>query len=89
MVLEFHVREREQLRDPHAPQEQPDEPRHPDDFPQPDDSHWDVFIPDDDEIDPLPEPGDFWIEPEDEHGAGSLDRGAISRAVSIDPLTHS
>jgi hypothetical protein len=25
---------------------------------------WDVFIPDDDELDPLPEPGDFWIEPD-------------------------
>ncbi len=26
------------------------------------DSAWDVFIPDDDERDPQPEPGDFWIE---------------------------
>jgi hypothetical protein len=78
MVLEFHVLEREQLRDPHAPEEQPDEPRRPDDFPLPDDSHWDVFIPDDDELDPLPEPGDFWIEPEDEQGARSGELGAGS-----------
>lgn len=28
------------------------------------DDCWDVFIPDDDEFDPLPEPGDFWIEPD-------------------------
>lgn len=27
-----------------------------------DDSYWDVFIPDDDQCDPLPEPGDFWME---------------------------
>jgi hypothetical protein len=27
-----------------------------------DDSRWDVFLPDDDEIDPLPEPGDFWLD---------------------------
>jgi len=27
-----------------------------------DDSSWDVFIPDDDEEDPLPGPGDFWID---------------------------
>jgi hypothetical protein len=27
-----------------------------------DDPNWDVFIPDDDECDPLPEPGDFWID---------------------------
>jgi hypothetical protein len=29
------------------------------------DDRWDVFIPDDDEIDPQPEPGDFWIEPDE------------------------
>jgi hypothetical protein len=29
------------------------------------DDPWDVFIPDDDELDPLPEPGDFWIEPDE------------------------
>jgi len=27
-----------------------------------DDKHWDALMPDDDELDPLPEPGDFWIE---------------------------
>jgi hypothetical protein len=26
------------------------------------DDRWDVFIADDDEIDPLPEVGDFWLE---------------------------
>jgi hypothetical protein len=26
------------------------------------DSRWDVFLPDDDEVDPLPEPGDFWLD---------------------------
>jgi hypothetical protein len=65
MVLETQVRQSEQLRDPHVPQERPEEPDDPDSFPIPDDSHWDVFIPDDDEVDPLPEPGDFWIEPDD------------------------
>ena len=30
--------------------------------PADDDSHWDVFIPDDGDQDPLPEPGDFWID---------------------------
>ncbi len=29
-----------------------------------DDSRWDVFLPDADEIDPLPEPGDFWVDDE-------------------------
>lgn len=27
-----------------------------------DESCWDVFLPDDDELDPLPEPGDFWLD---------------------------
>jgi hypothetical protein len=46
--------------------ERPDEPFPAYDVPFPDDdSQWDVFIPDDDEIDPLPEPGDFWIEPKE------------------------
>ncbi len=26
------------------------------------DDPWEVFVPDDDQADPLPEPGDFWIE---------------------------
>lgn len=29
-----------------------------------DDDPWDVFLPDNDPADPLPEPGDFWIERE-------------------------
>jgi hypothetical protein len=39
-----------------------------DDPPSGDDAYWDVFIPDDDECDPLPEPGDFWVE--DDRGSG-------------------
>ncbi|HEY4234328.1 MAG TPA: hypothetical protein VGM76_12930 [Lacipirellulaceae bacterium] len=27
-----------------------------------DDSRWDAFIPDEDECDPEPDPGDFWME---------------------------
>ena len=27
-----------------------------------DDGPWEAFLPDDDQSDPLPEPGDFWIE---------------------------
>ena len=27
-----------------------------------DDDSWDAFLPDDDELDPAPEPGDFWME---------------------------
>ncbi|MGD9636617.1 MAG: hypothetical protein AB7G28_25780 [Pirellulales bacterium] len=27
-----------------------------------DDARWEAFIPDDDQSDPQPEPGDFWIE---------------------------
>jgi hypothetical protein len=70
MVHSFRVQQCEQqceqLRDPRLPGEGPDEPASPGHFRIPDDdSHWDVFVPDDDEIDPLPEPGDFWIEPED------------------------
>ena len=33
-----------------------------DNSPDLDEDDWDVFIPDDDERDPLPEPGDFWLE---------------------------
>jgi hypothetical protein len=49
-------------RDP--PSDEPEEPSDPDDYDAPctdeDDSRWDVFIPDDDEFDPLPDPSDFW-----------------------------
>jgi hypothetical protein len=27
-----------------------------------DDAHWDVFISDDDELDPIPDPNDFWMD---------------------------
>lgn len=65
MVFQFNLQQQEQLRDPHVPHEMPEGPDDPESMPAPDDSHWDVFIPDDDEVDPLPEPGDFWIEPDD------------------------
>lgn len=29
-----------------------------------DDDRWDIFLPDEDELDPLPGPDDFWIEPD-------------------------
>jgi hypothetical protein len=38
-----------------------------------DDSSWDVFIPDDDERDPLPEAGDFWIDTSQEDQAESFE----------------
>ena len=47
----------------------PDEPQEPSDLEfeelpctDDDDSRWDAFIPDDDERDPQPAPGDFWFE---------------------------
>ena len=51
---------------PLEPPVEPEEPSEPDEFEFPcaDDAYWDVFVPDD--CDPLPEPGDFWIdEPEE------------------------
>jgi hypothetical protein len=66
MVCLLFVQQCEELRDRPPEQDWPDDPDDPSGFPVPgDDSHWDVFVPDDDEIDPLPEPGDFWIEPEE------------------------
>jgi hypothetical protein len=44
------------------PPEQPSEDPDVDFLIGDDDSRWDVFLPDDDEIDPLPEPGDFWCD---------------------------
>jgi len=48
---------------------EPDEPADPSDLEfedlpctDDDDSRWDAFIPDDDERDPEPAPGDFWFE---------------------------
>lgn len=32
-----------------------------------DDAPWEAFLPDDDQCDPLPEPGDFWIETDQLH----------------------
>ncbi|MCA9229788.1 MAG: hypothetical protein KDA57_03995 [Planctomycetales bacterium] len=29
---------------------------------EPADDRWDAFLADDDQLDPLPEPGDFWID---------------------------
>jgi hypothetical protein len=84
MVCLFHARKCEQLRDPCLPHDWPDDPDDPHGFPIPDDdSHWDVFIPDDDEIDPLPDPGDFWVEPEDQQGARSMERGVSELADAI------
>ena len=65
MVAAVHLEQSQQRRDQHTPHELPDEPEECPGFPIPDESYWDVFIPDDDEIDPLPAPGDFWIEPAD------------------------
>jgi hypothetical protein len=82
MVRFSRAKQRALLVEVHLPQEQEwsEELNDPQGVPIPDDdaSHWDVFIPDDDEIDPLPEPGDFWIEPEDEQRAESMERGAES-----------
>ena len=66
MVRLFHVDQHQQQRNPQLPNNWPDDLDYSQGFPIPvDDSHWDVFVPDDDEFDPLPEPGDFWIEPDD------------------------
>jgi hypothetical protein len=52
---------------PLEPPGEPDERAEPDEFEVPctDDAPWEVFIADDDD-DPLPEPGDFWIDDPDE-----------------------
>jgi hypothetical protein len=66
MVCLFRVEQCAQPRDSRLLLGWPDGPDDAHDFPIPDDdSQWDVFIPDDDEIDPLPDPGDFWIEPDE------------------------
>jgi hypothetical protein len=46
-----------------SPQEDLDEASDLDEFDPEnrDDERWDAFIADDDELDPLPDPGDFWI----------------------------
>jgi hypothetical protein len=82
MLLQTQDHQGEQIRGPYVRQGQREEPDDVESFPIPDDtSHWDVFIPDDDEIDPLPEPGDFWIEPEDSQGAWSKEQGAGSNRI--------
>jgi hypothetical protein len=49
----------------------PDEPEEPSDLEEPripgtdDDPRWDVFLPDGDPYEPMPEPGDFWIDAEE------------------------
>jgi hypothetical protein len=55
--------------EPSDMESEPDEPSDPgdlefEDLPctDDDDSQWEAFIPDDDERDPEPAPGDFWIE---------------------------
>lgn len=45
-----------------------------DEPPSGDDAYWDAFIPDDDECDPLPEPGDFWMEESQETKGGGMGR---------------
>ena len=60
--------------DPPGPLDEPDDDTDLDDFNLPctdEDARWDVFIPDDDERDPLPEPGDFWGSTE--HGPWSME----------------
>ena len=57
--------EADQINEPLSPLEEPDDSSDLDDFDLPhtdDDSRWDVFIPDDDERDPLPDLNDFWID---------------------------
>ena len=57
---------------PPSPPAEPDEPNDPDDLEVPctDDAHWDVFIADDDDRDPLPDFDDFWIEDPEEMAGG-------------------
>ena len=66
MVCLFRVEQGDQLRDSRLRLGRPDGTDDRQVFPIPDDdSQWDVFIPDDDEIDPQPDPRDFWIEPDE------------------------
>ncbi|MEX2317909.1 MAG: hypothetical protein WD669_12200 [Pirellulales bacterium] len=51
--------------EPFWPEVEPEEPSELEDPNIPctdDDPRWDVFLPDDDPYEPLPEPGDFWID---------------------------
>jgi hypothetical protein len=51
---------------PLQPPVDPEESDEPDEIETPctDDAHWEIFLPDDD--DPMPEPGDFWIDDPEE-----------------------
>lgn len=53
-----------EIAPPEPPPNQPDEPSDLDDVEVPctDDRHWEVFIPDDDLYEPLPDRGDFWTD---------------------------
>jgi hypothetical protein len=51
------------IPDSSEPADEPDDPSDVDDFDvdqDDDDARWEVFIPDDDEYDPAPDPSDFW-----------------------------
>ena len=45
-----------------------------------DEAYWDAFIPDDDECDPLPEPGDFWIDSDGADDSLAEDLSALGAA---------
>jgi hypothetical protein len=51
-----------------SPFGEPDEASDLDDptLPETDDDRWDVFLPDEEPYEPRPEPGDFWIDAEEE-----------------------
>lgn len=53
--------------------DEPEEPEEPEEIELPctDDADWEVFVPDHD-WDPMPEPGDFWIEDPEDMRAASL-----------------
>ena len=57
-----HIDQPYDIPDPQTPTEEPDDPSDLDDFDATpdDDTRWEVFLPDDDEYDPQPDPRDFW-----------------------------
>jgi len=65
--------------DPPEPSELEPTPIEPSDLEAPDipcsddDSAWEVFIPDEDQRDPLPDPSDFWIDTNQAHEIESLE----------------
>jgi hypothetical protein len=45
-----------------------------------DDAQWETFVPDEDERDPLPDPGDFWVEGNQDKETGrqgDMERGTV------------